>query len=288
MNLINALKDAGFSRIIILDASECGVEEAGSVLLGIWPYQAELPDEQGAWIHPYYHASQMAYMAAAAIARSFAEEGIQLRVDIRVKPIFARLPGFSQGQNTLSYTQEYGSRFHVQIFTSMTPLPATHHLEAYEHDLHCHGCRNCIEACPTNALEGGRFHRERCLRNWMLNGQSAPDFIREHMSNMLIGCDVCQRVCPHNAPPVSASTSGLPLSSMLAQPRETALELRSVLGANLAIPNRLLAQACLIAGNSSAPALIQFLQPLCSHPSPTVADHAKWAVQRLTRVHHDA
>ncbi|MBQ8555128.1 MAG: 4Fe-4S dicluster domain-containing protein [Clostridia bacterium] len=284
MNIVDALCDAGFARVIVLDGSACGCEDAASILLAFWPYEAEkAPAADGAWVHPYYDASQKAYETASRIAREFAVQGLSLRDDIRVKPIFARLPGLTQGRNTLSYTAEWGSRFHVQILVSSVALPATENLEQESHALHCGTCRRCVDACPTNALEGDVFHRERCLRNWQLNGQPVPEMLRSAMGNRLIGCDVCQRVCPHNATPAGESHMPAPLEEILSQPKASAAALRPRIGANLAIANRVLAQACLIAGNTHRQELLPLLLPLLQHPSATVAAHAAWAVEAIKK-----
>ena len=199
---VEALLDSGFHRVVVLDGTECGLDAEQSLILALWCYEAEKqPASDGAWIHPYYFASQKAYTAASSLVKSGAFPGLALRDEIRVKPIFARLPDFSQGTNTISYIRGIGSRFHVQILTYTPRLPATAHLLSENKPLHCGECRKCVEACPTNALEGGVFHRERCIRNWMMVGGEVPEEIRAKMGNRLIGCDVCQRVCPHNPPP---------------------------------------------------------------------------------------
>lgn len=282
MELVKRLKDSGFSRVIILDGAECGYEDVGSILLALWTYEAETtPVAEDAWIHPYYFASQQAYEAAAAIAADMKESGVSLRDDIRVKPVFSRLPGFSQGRNTLSYVQGYGSRFHVQILTTAERLEPTHHLGEKAHDLHCGSCQACVQACPTKALENGIFHRERCIRQWMMSGKPIPEEIRAHMGNRLIGCDVCQRVCPHNASPEGNTSIPVPLRELLSNPRETAAALRPRIGVNLTIPNRVLSQACLLAGCAQRKDLLPLLLPLADHPSPAVAKHARWAISVL-------
>ncbi len=286
MDIVAELQSCGFDRVMVLDGTQCGYPEIGVIVLAFWPYEAERdPAEGGAWIHPYYFASQRAYEAAAAFAKQHADEGVVLRDDIRVKPIFARLPGFTQGRNTLSYTEEYGSRFHVQILAAPAGIPVTHQLSSEKHDLHCGGCQRCVDACPTNALEGGIFHRERCLRNWQMSGQPVPDEIRAQMGNRLIGCDVCQRVCPHNPQPTGEMLPSVPLASLLCAPKETAAVLRSQIGVNLSIPNRVLAQACLLAGCSGDVKLLTVLEPLSDHPSPAVSEHAKWAMEQLKMKH---
>lgn len=282
MALVKRLCDAGFSRVVVLDGAACEEAPDSSVLLALWRYEAEsAPGTADAWIHPYYFASQQAYMAASAIARELAADGVALRDDIRLKPIFARLPGFSQGRNTLSYVEDFGSRFHVQTLTVTPRIPATHQLMEAPHELHCGDCRRCVSACPTNALEGGVFHRERCIRNWQMSGQPVPEPIRCRMGNSLIGCDVCQRVCPHNSPVVGKTAERLSLETILSSPKEAFAALRPLIGANLSIPNRVLSQACLLAGCSGRRELSELLQPLTRHPSPVVSEHAKWALEAL-------
>ena len=287
MDIVRELLDAGFGRVIVLDGAECGCPEVGSVLLAMMPYQAEKsPCTEGTWIHPYYYASQRAYRLADDYAKAHAADGVTWREDILLKPIFARLPGFSLGRNTLSYTAEYGSRFHVQILTLETAIPPTHHLEAARHALHCGDCHRCVDACPTNALEGGVFHRERCLRNWQVSGQIYPENVREKMGNRLIGCDVCQRGCPHNAPPKGETYPiPVPLEDILDHPKQAAIELRKSIGATITMFNRLLGGACIVAGCTGRVDLLPRLTELTESPSEAVATHAKWAVEQIKMKH---
>ncbi len=287
MNIVQELLDAGFGRVIVLDGAECGHPEAGSVLLALWPYRAEKePYADDGWIHPYYYASQRAYRAADDIAKAHADEGVAWREDILLKPIFARLPGFHQGRNTISYTEEYGSRFHVQMLTLAQAIPPTHRLEPEKHALHCGDCRRCEAACPTNALEGGVFHRERCLRNWQVSGQIYPEEIRRRMGNRLIGCDECQRCCPHNPVPTGEyAVIPVTLEEILNSPKSAAVELRKYIGATITMFNRLLGGACIVAGCTGRTDLLPRLEELTESPSEAVANHAKWAVEQIRMKH---
>lgn len=283
MDIVKELMDAGFGRVIVLDGQECGQQDAGSVLLALMPYQAEKePFADDAWIHPYYYASQRAYRLADDIAKAHAADGVLWREDILLKPIFARLEGFTQGRNTLSYTEDYGSRFHVQILTLKEAIPPTHHLQEARHELHCGECHRCVDACPTNALEGGIFHRERCLRNWQVSGQIYPEQVREKMGNRLIGCDVCQRVCPHNHAP-EGETQPIPvtLEEILDHPKQAAIELRKYIGATITMFNRVLGGACIVAGCTGRVDLLPRLEELTESPSEAVAAHARWAVEQI-------
>lgn len=287
MDIVRELLDAGFDRVIVLDGPECGYPDVGSLLLALWPYEAEKePYAADAWIHPYYYSSQRAYRIADDIAKAHVDDGVLWRDDVLVKPIFARLPGITQGRNTLSYTEEYGSRFHVQMLTLKKAIPATHHLEIERHDLHCGDCHRCEAACPTNALEGGVFHRERCLRNWQVSGQIYPEMVREKMGNRLIGCDQCQRCCPHNAEPEGETHPiPVPLEDILNNPKQAAIELRKYIGATITMFNRVLGGACIVAGCTGRKDLLPRLLELTESPSEAVAAHAKWAVEQIHTKH---
>lgn len=283
VDIVRELQEAGFGRVIVLDGAECGVPEAGSLILALWPYEAEREPMTGeAWVHPYYFASQAAYVAADAIAKRHAGEGVTWREDIRLKPIFARLPGFSQGRNTISCVKEYGSRFHVQMLTVTPALNPTHHLEADNHPLRCGDCHLCEMACPTNALEGGVFHRERCLRNWQVGGMAYPEAVRRKMGTRLVGCDECQRCCPHNpAPKGEKAPMPVTLEELLRSPKEAAITLRRHIGATVTMFNRVLMGACIIAGGTGRRDLIPHLWRHAGSPSAAVAEHARWALEEL-------
>lgn len=285
MDVRSMLLEAGFKRIIALDAAACNEEFTdGTLLLAIWPYEVErVPDMTGAWIHPYYYASQQAYMAASRVVEEAKDLGmnIHLRDDVRVKPIFVRLKGFTQGRNTLSYIDGYGSRFHVQIIWQEEKLADTQALETEQHELHCGSCRACIDACPNQAIDEEGFHREKCIRNWMMSGKPIPMDVRETMGSRLIGCDECQRCCPHNASPKGEQHPSIPLERLLEEPKEACQQLRAEIGVNLSIPNRVLSQVCVMAGSAGRQDLLAQLETLENHPSPTVQEHARWAVQAI-------
>lgn len=285
MDAIEMLKEAGFARVIALDASACCAEfDHGTLLLAVWQYQAErMAGARGAWIHPYYPASQLAYTAAKNVVVQLGD-GAQLRPDIRLKPLFARLPMFTQGRNTLSYLEGVGSNIHVQTIYLEETLEDLMRLEAQEHPLHCGSCRACMKACPGGAIDENGFHREKCIRNWMLTGKSVPEELRAAMGNRLLGCDECQRCCPHNPPAKAETTYNYPLEKLLCESKDACEELKPMIGANLALPNRVAAQACIIAGNSGCTELLPMLRELEKHPSQTVGESASWAVEQLEKI----
>ena len=283
MDVLSRLKELGFARTIVLDGHSCGVAEK-TLILALWTYEMEAePAQDEAWIHPYYRISHFAYQAA----RKFVAEGVEaglpvaLRDDVRLKPIFARLPGFSQGRNTLSYIEGVGSRFYVKTFSLDVAMKPDLLLEETAHELHCGSCRRCMKACPNGAITENGFAVEKCIRYWMLSGKAAPEEVRAAMGNRLIGCDECQRCCPHNHEPKAEAGETVPLLKLLDEPKAMSDMLKDVIGVNMTLPNRLLAQACLIAGNTGRGDLLSSLEKLCDHPSEAVREHALWAKETI-------
>ncbi len=99
------------------------------------------------------------------------------------------------GQNGMLICEDYGSYFFIgQIIHDLEIKPD----EPQECD--CLMCGRCERECPGKALKGGRVDIEKCLshitqkRGELAEAEKA--LINEQ--GMCWGCDVCQRVCPHN------------------------------------------------------------------------------------------
>lgn len=71
------------------------------------------------------------------------------------------------------------------------------------------------------------------------------------------------------------------LERMLREPKEAARVLAPQIGFNLAIPNRILGQALLAAGNSGDPSVLPLVKNWVQHPSEAVREHAQWAAAQL-------
>lgn len=63
--------------------------------------------------------------------------------------------------------------------------------------LNCDGCGRCIASCPGKALTPDGLDARRCLS--YLTIEHRGDFPDDtDLCGRLYGCDMCQRVCPHN------------------------------------------------------------------------------------------
>ncbi len=76
----------------------------------------------------------------------------------------------------------------------------------------CGGCRLCVEACPTGALDGAfGLDARRCLSAWTIERRGpAPAGQEEAAGTLVFGCDICQAVCPWNRRAAREATSAPP------------------------------------------------------------------------------
>lgn len=65
----------------------------------------------------------------------------------------------------------------------------------------CGSCTKCLQACPTQALDGNRLDARRCLSYLTIEKKgpfSAEEAKKVGENNWIFGCDICQEVCPWN------------------------------------------------------------------------------------------
>lgn len=106
------------------------------------------------------------------------------------------------GKNTMVINPKRGSWFVLGELLTNIDLPTDSPMAD-----HCGTCRRCIDACPTAAIKPYQMDATRCISYQLIEnrGEIGPAYqqpIRD--AGYLVGCDICQAVCPHNSKPPAA------------------------------------------------------------------------------------
>ncbi|MFN8672746.1 MAG: tRNA epoxyqueuosine(34) reductase QueG [Candidatus Sericytochromatia bacterium] len=100
------------------------------------------------------------------------------------------------GKNTLLVNNKKGSYFLLgEIFLNID----LNYDNPFNKN-HCGSCNRCMIACPTNAIiKEGVLDASKCIS--YLTIESKNNIPEEHINNLngyILGCDICQDVCPWN------------------------------------------------------------------------------------------
>lgn len=280
---------------------------ARSVLCAAVVYNSDQPrslafagDRERGWISRYawgedYHQVLRARLEAWQewLQDEAADPEAQIKLTVDTAPLVEREAAVGaglgwQGKNTCLIHPQKGSYLFLGSLVSSLELAGT---ESGPLPDRCGSCTRCLEACPTEALTPYAMDASRCLAylNIELRG-AIPEGFRAAMGNNLLGCDICQDVCPWNRKaavsqaPEFTPRPGLmaPLLMELAAMDEAEYRQRfrhsAVKRAKFAGLQRNIAVAM---GNSGNPDFVSTLQRWTASRDTVLAEHAAWALQRL-------
>ncbi len=226
-------------------------------------------------------------------------------------------------KNTMLINERLGSwLFLGVILTTLDLAPSVRAGESLPADL-CGNCRLCIDACPTGAIvEPYVLDARRCISYLTIELRGAiPEEFRSAMGRMVFGCDICQDVCPwnRNAPVAHLAEfmpRALPLpgdaaksiaddsfvdaddASLFAPSLEffaniNASEFSEIFRGSAVKRTKwrgLVRNACVALGNSRVvrgterhAKIAAALERLVAADEPVIAEHARWALDRLKR-----
>ena len=163
----------------------------------------------------------------------------------------------------------------------------------------CGTCTRCIAACPTQAITAPfELDARLCISYLTIELKGPiPVELRPALGNRIFGCDDCLEACPWNR----FAREGR-LMKARERPGLTAPDLRELLqlddpafklrfaGTPMLRSKRrgLLRNAAVALGNIGSPEDLPALQRATSDPEPLVAEHARWAIDRIEARHNPA
>jgi epoxyqueuosine reductase len=204
------------------------------------------------------------------------------------KPLAARAGIGWQGKHTNLVSREHGSwLFLGEIYTTLEIDP-----DAAEED-HCGTCRDCLDACPTNAFPAPRqIDARRCISYLTIEHKGPiPEELRPLMGNRIYGCDDCLAVCPWNKFAKATTEPAFLPRAELTAPRLADLAQLDDAGFRQLFAGspikrigsaRFIRNVLIALGNSGDPAQAPVAEALTGDDYPVVRDAAAWAVGRLT------
>jgi epoxyqueuosine reductase len=205
-----------------------------------------------------------------------------------VERVYAKYAGMGWiGKNTCIINQQLGSWLFLGVI--LTSLELAPDLPAPNR---CGSCARCLEACPTHAFAGPyQLDSNRCISYLTIEKRGAiPEDLRAGMGRQVFGCDICQDVCPWNRKaPAGTELELQPRPELVNPPLEWLAEMTSgqfaetfrgspVRRAKLTGLRR---NAVIAMGNSGNAKFISTLERLSSDADPALAEHARWAAERL-------
>jgi epoxyqueuosine reductase len=269
----------------------------------------------------------------ALVARMHAQwpEPFEARAHADTGPVVERVAAKYAGlgwlaKNTCLINEQLGSWLFLGVILTTLELEASLAPgEPPPADL-CGNCTLCLDACPTQAFAAPYvLDARRCISYLTIELRGAiPEELRSQMGNAVIGCDICQDVCPWNRKsPVT------PLAAF--QPRTIELRGRANSengkekmenGASLFAPELewlaslsqeefsrifrgsavkrakwrgVVRNACVAVGNSriargsaTHARIVPLLERLAASDDSLLAEHARWALQRLGVPHQSS
>jgi epoxyqueuosine reductase len=120
---------------------------------------------------------------------------------------FSRRRGFKTSWAEASIINKLKDRIEClkkggKLETILTNAPLSSRKRSFENEDICNSCDEvCVQTCPTGAIGEDDFliRAERCLTYYNEKPGNLPQWIDARWHNTLIGCRICEKVCPENS-----------------------------------------------------------------------------------------
>jgi epoxyqueuosine reductase len=265
------------------------------------PYSTQFEGADLGWIARYawgrdYHKSIRSGLHRLAHA-IHAEVGYQFQwracVDTSavLERSYARAAGLGWiGRNTCLIHEGKGSWYFLgELFVSLDLEPGNGPAPD-----RCGTCTRCLDVCPTEAFisdgDGGyRLDARLCISYLTIElRDSIPVELRRGVGRHVFGCDLCQDVCPWNRkapvttdPSFQAEHFAPPLEKLAALSEQEFRKIFRGTPVTRARYSGFLRNVAVAMGNAKLDKFREPLERLAAHENGMVAEHARWALQRL-------
>ena len=278
----------------------------GKLYNGPQPHSNQMSDPELAWISRYawgedYHDVMRDGLARLVEGlRDRSSEPFAWKICVDTGPLleraYARRAGLGWiGKNTCLINQQMGSWFFLgELLVSLELAPETPPPDR------CGTCTRCIDACPTAAIvptgsSRGPSHTidsRLCIAYFTIELRgSIPEESRAGVGNHIFGCDICQDVCPWNTgapvadePAFSAVHAAPPLEKLAGLSEEEFRDMFRDSPLQRTRYNGFLRNVAVAMGNQKLPRFRDPLEKLAQSGDPVVAEHARWALDRLNQL----
>lgn len=273
-----------------------------------------------AWGDDYHDVLREKLNALVTRMRSEWPEPFESRAYVDTGPIVERVAAKYAGlgwlaKNTCLINEELGSWLFLGVILATLELaPSLSQDETPAADL-CGNCRLCLDACPTQAFAAPYvLDARKCVSYLTIELRGAiPEELRQQMGSAVIGCDICQDVCPWNRKSPVTQLAAFQPRAVEAKSENGKAKMEN--GATLFAPELewlaalsqeefsqifrgsaikrakwrgLVRNACIALGNSqlsreseSRARIAALLERLADSPDEVIAEHAQWALARL-------
>jgi epoxyqueuosine reductase len=275
-----------------------------------------------AWGDDYHEVLGQKLESLLAAMRAQFSEPFEARPYVDTGPVVERIAAKHAGlgwlaKNTCLINEQIGSwLFLGVILTTLDLAPSLSPGELPPADL-CGNCRLCLDACPTEAFAAPYvLDARRCISYLTieLRGNISEEF-RPAMGRAVIGCDICQDVCPWNRKaPVTPLVEFEPRQQAAPENGKEKMEngryslfspevewlaslsqddFRSIFRSSAVKRAKwrgVVRNACVALGNSRVSReseayqrIALLLRRLADSDDPLIAEHAHWALQQLVQ-----
>ncbi|MGD2165984.1 MAG: 4Fe-4S double cluster binding domain-containing protein [Anaerolineae bacterium] len=151
----------------------------------------------------YLHWEETDRQVEAGLAEILEADGYTVAQAQLPKKLLAVRSGLAEyGRNNITYVAGMGSFHRLVVLASDWPCEDEEWREPRMME-RCESCRACPRNCPSRAITEDRFllRAERCIvfHNEQAGDVPFPAWVDGSWHNCLVGCMLCQTVCPVNA-----------------------------------------------------------------------------------------